>query len=217
MFSHIYHATSTDATYMVLLLLTGHDACTSSFNLVLFLCGRGASNSAGNVEGMSPISTSSLVSAISVSSSIRVPIHFEEDSMVRTSTESFCHHSSYIFSFNYRNIQFCSSFSFCCQSSQILYPLYRVCCCYILTWLFFLVIWFYLIFPPNWIRGTLALLLFFYSPQLCRCLLFFLDLNTPQKCRCFNFLLYWNTMQKYRSLVYFRLTSKLLPSLVSLS
>ena len=39
MFDNFSHAASTAATDLVLLLLTGLDACTSSFDLLLFLCG----------------------------------------------------------------------------------------------------------------------------------------------------------------------------------
>ena len=86
MFANFSHVSSTGATHLVPLLLTGLDFCTSSFDLLVFLCGRGDSNSAADVEGMFLISSSSLVYAISVSSSIRVPIHFGEDAMVKTST-----------------------------------------------------------------------------------------------------------------------------------
>ena len=75
MFANITHATSTAVTDLVLLLFTGHDACTSSLDLLLFLCGTRVSNSVADVEGTFPSSMTSLIFAILVSSSIKVPPH----------------------------------------------------------------------------------------------------------------------------------------------
>ena len=67
MFSHISHVASTTVIYLVLLLLIGHDSCTSSLDIILFLCGTRVSNSMADVEGTFPSSVTPLVSAISVS------------------------------------------------------------------------------------------------------------------------------------------------------
>ena len=80
MFTRFTHAAMKD---LVLLLLTGHDSCTSSLDLLLFLYGTRVSNSVANVEGTFPSSMTPLVSAISISSSIKVPPHSRQDSVVR--------------------------------------------------------------------------------------------------------------------------------------
>ena len=84
--SHFACSASAVVTDQVLLLLTSRDVCISSLDHLFFLCGTRVSNLVVDVEGIFPISTSSLISAISVSSSIKVPIHSGEDLMVSTSS-----------------------------------------------------------------------------------------------------------------------------------
>ena len=67
--SHLSRAALAAVTDLVLFLLIGSDACTSYFDLLIFFCGAGISRFAGDVEGISSIST------FSCSSSIRVPPH----------------------------------------------------------------------------------------------------------------------------------------------
>ena len=78
-FSHIAHVVSAAVTDLVLFLLIDGDACISSFDLLLFFRGAGISIFVADVEGISSISV------FSCSSSIRVPPHSGEDSMVDTS------------------------------------------------------------------------------------------------------------------------------------
>ena len=80
--SHLAHAASAAITDLALFRLIGGDARISSFDLLLFLRGAGISRFAADVEGISSIST------FSCSSSIRVPPHLGEDSMVKTSVFS---------------------------------------------------------------------------------------------------------------------------------
>ena len=85
-FSYIAYAVVTD---LVLLLFTYHDDCPSSFNILRFLFGTGVSNFATDIEGIFPISASPLVSATSISSSIKVPLHSGEGSMVNISASPY--------------------------------------------------------------------------------------------------------------------------------
>ena len=55
MFAHLARAAYATMTDLVLLLFTGHDFCTSSLDILLFLRGTRVSNSVVDVEGMFPI------------------------------------------------------------------------------------------------------------------------------------------------------------------
>jgi len=77
--SHISRVASATVTDLVLFHLIGGDTCISSLDLLLFLCGARISIFVADVEGISSVST------FSCSSSIRVPPHSGEDSMVNTS------------------------------------------------------------------------------------------------------------------------------------
>ena len=83
MVSHISHVASAIVTDLVLFHLIGGDACISSFDLLLFLHGAGISIFVADVEGISSVST------FSCSSSIRVPPHSGEYSMVKKSVFSY--------------------------------------------------------------------------------------------------------------------------------
>ena len=67
--SHLSHAASATITNLFLFLLIRGDSCISSFDLLLFFRGAGISRFGADVEGISSIS------ALSRSSSIRVPSH----------------------------------------------------------------------------------------------------------------------------------------------
>ena len=82
--AHFARVASAVVTELILLLLTGRDGFVSSLDLLLFLRGTRVSNPVVDVEVILPISASSLSSTIYVSSSIKVPLHSGEDSMVRT-------------------------------------------------------------------------------------------------------------------------------------
>ena len=81
--AHLSLVSSATMTDLVLFRLIGGDSFISSFNLLLFLYGAGVSKFVVEVEGISPVSTCSYSSGCS--SSIRVPPHTGEDSMVTTS------------------------------------------------------------------------------------------------------------------------------------
>ena len=80
--AHLARVASATVTDLVLFHLIGGDARISYFDLLLFLRGAGISRFAADVEGISSVST------FSCSSSIRVPPHSGEDSMVNTSVFS---------------------------------------------------------------------------------------------------------------------------------
>ena len=77
--AHLSPAASDDVSDLVLFRLIGGDAYISSFGLLLFLHGARIYRFAPDVEGIF------FVLAFSYSSSIRVPPHLGEDSMVNTS------------------------------------------------------------------------------------------------------------------------------------
>ena len=81
--AHLSCAASVVVIDLVLFRLIGGDAFISSFDLLIFRHGAGVSKFAVEVEGISPVPTFSCSSGCS--SSIRVPPHSGEYSMVTTS------------------------------------------------------------------------------------------------------------------------------------
>ena len=84
--SHLSLVVSAAVTDLVLFLLISGDALISSFDLLLFLYGDGVSRFTAEVEGISLVPAFSC--SLGCSSSIKVPPHSGEDSMVTISVFS---------------------------------------------------------------------------------------------------------------------------------